>query len=447
MAVMCWCLCISVPTDVTSGAPTVSTVTSTSGLVWKRQAKATGAAITTTSTKGAGYGRRSALRRCRVKQVAVPIPAPSGRRRQLLLFALSGANTTTPFDPNSSLHGRGSAAAPKTKARSLPRPRFLRLLLALPLLPRLDLQRDWRGLGVVDFRTTDLGPSGLSQIGSQNNRGGEYYDISTLAGGGSRRRSIGATAGSDFTNPTTMLAVLFDAVQPPVREEYVTTTTTPATTTTTAPTTTTTPSSSLPGWTAGSRRRVTSCWGIAKAIRSPASRQLRLLCPVLWATSVVGTSGTTGPGVTVTSNLDELVGLDSLPSQFAPVLSISARPPLIASPWIEGERGTPVIAFSGTGASAGPRQTCLLLPRPRAGLRLLPARRLSSATPSDGTPDQPPRWQRCRPTAVQDGPCLTTTCLRPGLQPRRHLLFLDFELCGRRGPGGHRSDDGHIDDL
>ncbi|HMK97149.1 MAG TPA: hypothetical protein VK425_06345, partial [Acidimicrobiales bacterium] len=70
------------------------------------------------------------------------------------------------------------------------------------------------GGGAVSFGSTDLTPSGLSELASQSNTGAVWADISTLAGGAFSTTLSKATAGWDFTSSNdSAWAVLFDAVE------------------------------------------------------------------------------------------------------------------------------------------------------------------------------------------------------------------------------------------
>ncbi len=209
-------LAISAETDVTSGTPTVSTVSSTSGLVWKRQAQVSGAGYYAGQYEGAEVWYAVAPSALSAETVTITYSSANAvDDGSYYLFALSGANTTTPFDPNSSLPGSAIGSGSKDKG-----PFITSATVSTSSAGDYDFafgsifNGTGGGSGVVSLGTTDLVPSGLSQIGSQNNQGGEYCDISTLAGGASTVALSGATAGWNFTSShNNAWAVLFDAVQ------------------------------------------------------------------------------------------------------------------------------------------------------------------------------------------------------------------------------------------
>jgi hypothetical protein len=179
-------LAISAETDITSAAPTLSTVTSTSGLVWKRQGQVTGAGYYAGQYEGAEVWYAIAPSALSGETVAISYSSANAvDDGSYYLFALSGANTTSPFDPNSSLPGSAIGSGSKDKG-----PFTTSATVSTTSADDYDFafgsifNGTGGGSGVVSLGTTDLVPTGLSQIGSQNNQGGEYCDISTLAGGG-----------------------------------------------------------------------------------------------------------------------------------------------------------------------------------------------------------------------------------------------------------------------
>lgn len=132
------------------------------------------------------------------------------------LFGLSGANTTAPFDTNSSLpvSGIGSGSTDKgpfiasSKASTSTADDYGIAFGSI-------FNGTGAGGGAVNFVNTDLVPSGLSEIATQGNGGGTYADVSTLAGGALASTLSQATAGWNFTSShNSAWVMLFDAVQP-----------------------------------------------------------------------------------------------------------------------------------------------------------------------------------------------------------------------------------------
>jgi RHS repeat-associated protein len=155
------------------------------------------------------------------------------------VFALSGANTTTPFDTNSSLPGSATGAG-----STEPGPFITSSTVSTSSADDygIAIGSIYNGTSTsAALGDTDVVPSGMSETASQTNLGATYADVSALAGGALSSTLSAATAGWDFTNSTvTAWDLLFEAVQPASSGGGCSTTTTAATTTTTHATTTTT---------------------------------------------------------------------------------------------------------------------------------------------------------------------------------------------------------------
>jgi hypothetical protein len=210
-------LAVSAGTASTSGAATASSVKDASGLTWTRQARVTGPGSDGGEYEGAEIWYAVASSALSKDKVTITYSSSNAiDDGDYYVFALSGANTTTPFDPNSSLPGSGTGSGSTDSGP------FITSSTA-----STNTADDYgiafgsifngteAGGEAVNFANTDLGPSGLSETGSQTNGGATYADMSTLAGGPLSSTLSGATAGWDFTNSNNNAwTVLFDAVQP-----------------------------------------------------------------------------------------------------------------------------------------------------------------------------------------------------------------------------------------
>jgi hypothetical protein len=210
-------LAVSAGTASTSGAATVSSVSDTSGLTWTRQARVTGAGSASGEYGGAELWYAIAPSALSGDKVTITYSSSNAvDDGDYYLFGLSGANTITPFDPNSSLPASGIGSGSTDKG-----PFITSSTVSTTMADDYGVafgsifNGTSGGGGAVSFANTDLLPSGLSQTGSQTNTGATWADVSTLAGGGLSSALSKATAGWDFTNShNSAWAVLFDAVQP-----------------------------------------------------------------------------------------------------------------------------------------------------------------------------------------------------------------------------------------
>ncbi|HMK97908.1 MAG TPA: hypothetical protein VK425_10205 [Acidimicrobiales bacterium] len=193
----------------------MSSVSSTSGLAWKRQAQVTGAGSASKEYEGAEIWYAIAPSALSGEQVSITYgSADAVDDGTYYLFALSGASTATPFDPNSSLPASGIGSGSKKSGPFITSSAVSTSSAgAYGFAFGSIFNGTAGGGGAVSFASTDLVPSGLAELASQPNTGAVWADISTLAGGAFSSSLSGATAGWDFTNSNnTAWAVLFDAV-------------------------------------------------------------------------------------------------------------------------------------------------------------------------------------------------------------------------------------------